>query len=141
MDSRYRGMLALNVMEFIFILIANEYDGMEGRNHTDPRIEEVMHYLSIRLDKSLKLDEVARHVSLSPSRLSHIYKSETGQSIMDTFIKMRLRHAADLLQYTTQLVEHIAEQVGYSSVYYFSTAFKTHFGVSPTAYRRQTNGH
>lgn len=139
-ENRYRGMLALNVMEFIFISIADEYAGLEGRKQTDPRIEEVMRYLSARLDQSLKLDEIARHVSLSPSRLSHLYKAETGQTIMDTFLKMRLRHAADLLQYTSQRVEHIADQVGYSSVYYFSTAFKTYFGVSPTAYRRQHNG-
>jgi AraC family transcriptional regulator of arabinose operon len=79
--------------------------------------------------------DVARHVALSPSRLSHLFKQETGRSIMDTFNKMRLRHAANLLRYTAHSVEQIAALTGFSSVYYFSAAFKKYTGLSPTAYR------
>lgn len=133
--NKYRRTLALNVMEFIFILIAQEYDNQQSDNVMDLRIISAMQYLSSRLNQSLNLNDIAGYVSLSPSRLSHLFKEETGHSIMDTFIKMRIRHASNLLQYTSQSIEQIADQTGFSSVYYFSTAFKKYAGINPTAYR------
>jgi AraC family transcriptional regulator of arabinose operon len=133
--NKYRRTLALNVMEFIFILIAQEYDNQQSDNVMDSRIISAMQYLSSRLNQSLNLNDIADYVSLSPSRLSHLFKQETGHSIMDTFSKMRIRHASSLLQYTSQSVEQIADQTGFSSLYYFSTAFKKYAGMSPTAYR------
>jgi AraC family transcriptional regulator of arabinose operon len=134
-SGKYRRAFALNLMEFIFILIAQEYDNQQSENVMDPRIISAMQYLSSRLNQSLNLNDIANHVSLSPSRLSHLFKQETGKSIMDTFMKMRLRHASSLLQYTSQTVEQIALHTGFSSVYYFSTAFKKYAGMSPTAFR------
>jgi AraC family transcriptional regulator of arabinose operon len=133
--NKYRRTLALNVMEFIFILAAQEYDNQHCANVMDPRIISSIQYISSRLNQSLSLNDIANHVSLSPSRLSHLFKQETGQSIMDTFTKMRLRYASSLLQYTPQSVEQIADHTGFSSVYYFSTAFKKYAGMSPTAFR------
>lgn len=133
--SEYRQALALNVMEHIFILIAQEWEDRRENKPMDPRIAAVMQYLSVRTDQPLRVEDVARHVALSPSRLSHLFKQETGRSIMDTFNKMRLRHAANLLRYTSHSVEQIAALTGFSSVYYFSAAFKKYTGMSPTAYR------
>ena len=139
-DGKYREVLALNVMETIFIVIAQEYGDQTDNPPLDPRVAQAMQYMSGRLNEPLRLEEIAGHVALSPSRLSHLFKKETGQSLMDTFAKMRLRHAANLLKYTPHTVEHIAEQTGFSSVYYFSSAFKKYAGVSPTAYRQGKAG-
>jgi AraC-like DNA-binding protein len=48
----------------------------------------------------------------------------------------RLSHAADLLTTTDATLEAIARQVGYSSAFAFSAAFKRTRGVSPSRYRQ-----
>jgi AraC-like DNA-binding protein len=50
----------------------------------------------------------------------------------------RLSLAADLLQRTDATVESIARQVGYSSAYALSAAFKRYFGTRPTDHRALT---
>ena len=48
----------------------------------------------------------------------------------------RLALAADLLGDPAITVASAAARVGYLSPFTFSTAFKRHFGLSPTAYRQ-----
>src|SRR5205807_3225926 len=78
---------------------------------------------------------LAREVDLSPSRLAHLFKQELGDSVTNTVLILRLRRAARLLEYTSRRVGAIAEDVGFSSAFYFSRQFHRHFGLSPRAYR------
>jgi len=58
-------------------------------------------------------------------------KSLTDQSPTD-FIKMvRLDYALELLQNHMYSVTEVSEHCGFSSIGYFSTVFKKHFGKSP----------
>ena len=65
----------------------------------DPRIEEVLHLLSQHMREPLRIDAIARTVGLSASRLSHLFKQETGSSIVDTLNRMRIRQAALLIEH------------------------------------------
>jgi AraC-like DNA-binding protein len=47
----------------------------------------------------------------------------------------RMALAADLLREPTATVGAVARAVGYTSPFTFSTAFKRHYGVSPSAHR------
>ncbi|MNN44985.1 Arabinose operon regulatory protein [compost metagenome] len=49
---------------------------------------------------------------------------------------LRIRRAIQLLNSTELTILEIAEQVGYESQHYFSTAFKKVMGVSPNQYRK-----
>lgn len=51
----------------------------------------------------------------------------------------RLAHAATLLHNTDAGLAEIAARAGYGSEFSFGKAFKRHFGVSPGAYRGQTD--
>jgi AraC family transcriptional regulator of arabinose operon len=49
--------------------------------------------------------------------------------------KVRLQHAAAMLQYTVKRIESIARSAGFSDPYHFSRVFKNEFGISPREYR------
>jgi AraC-like DNA-binding protein len=49
---------------------------------------------------------------------------------------LRLERASGLLRMSPARVTEIAEQCGYPSVYSFSRAFRTAYGCSPRAYRK-----
>lgn len=135
--SPWQVALALNTLEEIVILLAQQ-QAQENRAIKDSRVERVLHYLNQHFHEEVTVELLAAEVALSPSRLAHLFKQETGNSIIATLLTIRLRHAARLLRFTSLEVQEIAQQVGFPSVFYFSRCFKSHYGQSPSAYRQQT---
>ncbi|WP_322907518.1 AraC family transcriptional regulator [Paenibacillus campi] len=108
-------------------------------NQADSRIEEVLQYLQEHYADDIRIEQLAQLVCLSPSRLSHLYKTHTGETIMDTLIRLRLERAQFLLASTCRYVGEIAYEVGFNSQTYFTCKFTRHFGISPSLYRSSLN--
>jgi AraC family transcriptional regulator, arabinose operon regulatory protein len=124
--------LALNGLEEVLLIAVRE--GAGGRP-VDPRVRRVLDLISSDLAAGHDVPGLAREVALSPSRLSHLFKQEVGDSVMGTVIRLRLSRAARLLEHTVDDIGTIAREVGFDSPYYFSRQFRRHFGVSPREYR------
>ena len=77
-------------------------------------------------------DEFAFAMNVSSSLLYKKIKALTGQSPIDFIKTIRLNHALELLQSRKYTVTEVSELSGFSSIGYFSTVFKKHFGKSPT---------
>ncbi|MDO3410257.1 response regulator [Saccharibacillus sp. CPCC 101409] len=87
-------------------------------------------------DPELTLESFARNLQVSPVYLSRVLKKELGDSFVALLTHTRIRRAIQLLNSTDLPIYEIAEQSGYDSQHYFSTAFKKVMGVSPNQYRR-----
>ncbi|MCI8417821.1 MAG: helix-turn-helix domain-containing protein [Lachnospiraceae bacterium] len=85
--------------------------------------------------KKIGILEIADQMEVSSNYLSTIFRRETRYSVNEYLNAVRLEHAKRLLRDTNLKVYEIAEQVGFSDTYYFSTVFKKHIGVSPSEYR------
>jgi AraC family transcriptional regulator of arabinose operon len=57
------------------------------------RIEEIIGELNAAYQSGINVDKLARSVGLSPSRLQHLFKSETGMSIGQYVKRLRLQKA------------------------------------------------
>lgn len=77
-------------------------------------------------------DDFASAMNVSSSLLYKKVKSLTGQSPTDFIKLIRLDYALELLQSHKYSVTEVSELCGFSSIGYFSTVFKKHFGKSPT---------
>lgn len=132
----YREDLALNALEEVLLLVARA-SAHSALRRLDPRVELVLQQLEHRLSEPPSVTELARLVSLSPSRLAHLFKAQTGDALAATLLKLRLRHAARLLEFTGLAVSEIARQTGFESPFHFSRQFKVYYGISPTGYRAQ----
>lgn len=128
--------LALNALEEVLILVA-QANVKSAKAGSDPRIQSVLHLLSQHMAEPHRIDELAAKVNLSPSRLAHLFKEQTGDSIIETLNKLRLRQAARLLAFTSRQIAEIAEDVGYRSAFYFTKQFTAFYGMSPSAYRKK----
>ncbi len=108
------------------------------REHT-PRARTVDDLLN-RLERSptcfLTLQGAARFVSLSPHHLSRVFKTRTGSTFTDYVTKKRIDRAAFLLLHTDQSVLRIANDLAFKPANYFSRAFKSHTGLTPSEFRR-----
>jgi AraC family transcriptional regulator of arabinose operon len=106
---------------------------------TDARIALVLQRIAAGLDQPLNVAMLAREVSLSPSRLAHLFKEHTGEPLIEARQKLRLRQAARQLMLSDKSVGEIAQASGFSP-YQFSRQFKRWYGVSPRLFRLQQSG-
>jgi YesN/AraC family two-component response regulator len=77
-------------------------------------------------------EDFASAMNVSTSLLYKKVKSLTDQSPTDFIKVVRLDYALELLQSHKYTVTEVSELCGFSSIGYFSTVFKKHFGKSPT---------
>ena len=86
-------------------------------------------------DSELSVESLCRHLHLSSTYFSTLFKRETEMSFTAYVTELRMEQAARLLQETDEKTYLIAEKTGYTDPNYFSYVFKRHFGVTPSKYR------
>lgn len=82
---------------------------------------------------------LAQRVGMSRAGFSRRFGEAVGQPPMTYLTSWRLALAADLLRQGTEPIVRVAKEIGYTSPFTFSTAFKRHYGVSPLSYRQQSS--
>lgn len=92
--------------------------------------DEVDAFLKERIAEKITLKDIARHLHVSISLLSHRYKEETGFSPISALIKLRINYSKSLLLKGYPL-KAIAKQLGFVDAFYFSKTFKHIEGISP----------
>ena len=80
------------------------------------------------------LDALEKHFSYSKFHLERQFQKEYGISLIAYVNQKRLMLAQVLLK--SKSVSHVAEEIGFSSIYAFSRAFKNRFGISPSEYKK-----
>jgi AraC-like DNA-binding protein len=80
---------------------------------------------------------LAGGVGMSRAGFSRRFTNAVGQPPMSYLTSWRMALAADLLKQDDEPIVRVAKEVGYSSPFTFSTAFKRHYGLSPLTYRQQ----
>lgn len=80
---------------------------------------------------------IADKVFLHPVYLSKIFKNETGESLGDYIIRIRMERAVYLLKHTNKKIYEITAELGYQNPQYFSKVFKKVYGMTPNEYRDQ----
>jgi len=87
-------------------------------------IRKTREFIRTNYKKKIKLIDISKAIYLSPYYLSHIFKRETGATLMEYLAKVRIEEAKYLLENTQWNTTRIAFQVGYSDQSYFCKVFK-----------------
>ncbi|MGV3618243.1 MAG: helix-turn-helix domain-containing protein [Fimbriimonas sp.] len=125
--------LALNALEEVLIRTAVREPGPVW----DSRIAVVTSRVRAAVDHPWDTAELARLVGISPSRLAHLFREQTGEAIGRFIERQRVERAQRLLETSALSVTQIATACGFPNVYYFSKRFKHSVGETPTGYRRR----
>lgn len=86
------------------------------------------------------LEEVARVVNLSQTRLRYLFKADTGATPAQYLKSLRMRKAKELLEETFLNVKQIMLRVGVKDQSHFVRDFRELYGHTPTEYRRRVRG-
>jgi len=108
----------------------------ERKPAMDPRISDLLAWLQNEYREPVRIPELAKRCCLSPSRLSHLFRQQVGDTILGTVLKIRLEKAAELLAFTARQVAEIAEDVGFGCTDHFTRMFCKTYGKTPTEYRK-----
>lgn len=106
--------------------------GMAG----EPRLARLWAQVGADLAHPWTLAELARAAGLSREALRRHSLRECGRSPLREVSRLRLQRAADLLRHTGDKVAAVAQRVGFTDPFAFSTAFKRTHGVTPQGHRR-----
>jgi AraC-like DNA-binding protein len=95
------------------------------------KIEQAREILLKQIGEPLTIKELARKVAINECYLKKGFKELFGQTIFDFYQSQRMEHAKYLLYVKGFNVTDVSEQLGYSSISHFSTAFKKLTGIKP----------
>lgn len=132
----YSDELTLNLLEQILIHCKMNQPCLI-KKRIDPRISEVILYMSSQLSEEFSNEQLAELVFLSPSRLGHLFRDEVGMTITQWRDDQRISRAKQLLVTSNYSISHISRLIGYSDPLYFSRVFKNKAGLSPKLYREK----
>jgi AraC-like DNA-binding protein len=113
-----------------FLQAGSAVEGNKHLNDAQLTMEAKSRMLN-SLDSRTDLSALAYQLGMSYSKFRVLFKQQTGYAPREYENLVKLNRACDLLRSSQYTVSQTAEALGYSSIYYFSRAFKKQFGKSP----------
>jgi AraC-like DNA-binding protein len=106
--------------------------------HADPVVGRALRLLHGDPARPWTVASLAEAVGVSRAALARRFTELVGEPPMAYLTDWRLTLAADLLREPSATVASVARQVGYSTAFALSTAFKRERGISPSEHRTAT---
>ena len=97
--------------------------------------EQCKEYIRKYYHQKIYISDIAKALGISESHLSRIFKKETGESIQEYSMHMRIERAEKLLKYSEASLTEISEYLCFSSQSHFGKVFKVHKNMTPKQYR------
>ena len=101
----------------------------------DTVFDDIVDYIK-NLESDLSIDAICRRFFISKSTLYKYFNEKFGTTVKEFITDARMSSAAELLSNSAIGIYQIAEKTGYRNYSCFCKAFKKHFGVSPSDYRK-----
>ena len=101
------------------------------RAFKDEKILQTLEMIHRDMLYDWSIEALARSVGLSRASLAARFKNTLGSTVMDYIMRLRLEKGRLLAANPDLSLEEISRQVGYSSAFAFSKAYKRVYGHSP----------
>ena len=93
-------------------------------------------YIHENLAGELTVPALCKHFHMSKSKLYSILKKSYGIGLSDYVRQVRIKEGKKALRNTTNSINQIAEDIGFSDANYFIRVFRKEVGMTPSKYRR-----
>ena len=113
----------------------SEAGKFEKATLAEQRLKNIFIFLRCNYARPISIEDLARHVKMNHSALCTFFKKQTGRTIFNQLIDLRLKSACHLLQNRDLNIGDICYRSGFNDIPYFTRLFKKHIGLSPHEYR------
>ncbi|PZS10819.1 MAG: AraC family transcriptional regulator [Acidimicrobiales bacterium] len=97
---------------------------------------DVLSWAITHLDQPLTVHDLARRACMSSRNLNRHFTSITGATPLQWLLTQRIHRARELLENSSDSIDHIAESVGMGSAATLRRHFNRAVGIPPDTYRR-----
>lgn len=137
-SSEFGDDLAFNLRFCLALLLVNKFilnsrEEKELVSTNNKLVLEAVDYINKNFDQKILISDISNKLSISKSRLSHIFKEETGLSVHQFLLKKRLVFAKDFIKKGEQ-IKTIYSLCGFNDNTSFYRAFKKEFLITPKKY-------
>lgn len=106
------------------------------KSRNEERKKQVLQFIQDNYtDSSLYAPLIAEQVGISEKYLYNFIKEQTGYSLGDYLLKLRMEKAVELLKQSDLSIKEICYAVGFNSENSFYKAFKRTHGITPSQFR------
>lgn len=103
----------------------------------DRQVARALRLIRERAWQGIRVQQVARHLDLSPSTLERRFKRLLGRTPKAEILRVQFEKARELLARTDLPIATVGEKSGFSSAKYFSETFSRKMGMPPQDYRQR----
>lgn len=117
----------------IFFLTLHQKQGQKSTNRfaeAQTIYQATIQFMIANLTKNVTVENIAKHLHISPTSLKNIFKQYTGMGVHKYFLRMKINRATELLN-DGYSVSETSNILGFSNVSYFSAAYKRETGLLP----------
>lgn len=86
-------------------------------------------------EADLTVDRIAAALFFENSYLRRVYKSHSGQTIMQRLEEIRIEKAKEFITGSDCKISQVSSMAGFSDQFYFSRRFKLYTGMTPSEYK------
>ena len=129
----FRKILSGILMQLIAYLVS--YQMQESGRREEILTKQIINFIREYLITEIDFKKLASEHQLSYNRFRTIFKNETGISLQQYLILERLQNAKRLIINTNLSLKEISVKTGFTSLFYFSKAFKNKMGYPPSQIR------
>ena len=109
-------------------------DKTTKENADEEIFSKITAYLTDNLTSRLTIERICSDNLIGRSRLQKLFHEKCGQGIIEYFSHMKINAAKQLIRDEQMNFTQVAENLGYSSIHYFSRQFKKLTGMTPSEY-------
>ena len=109
--------------------------GRQAAASQDTAVATVKAYIESHLSDELDRDTLVAMVYLNADYLSHLFKKDTGSSLINYVIDRRIARSKELLAKGEMSIRDIAITCGFQNISYFSRQFKKSTGMTPRQFK------
>ena len=99
-------------------------------------VSRAVEYINENIFDELTIDDIAGAIHVSKYYFCRKFREATKMTVMKYVLKTRIVIASEMLLKERCSLTEISSRCGFSSVSYFSRAFKREVGISPLEYRK-----
>ena len=127
-----------DIKHYIMQLLEQHLEEINNLDNKGRLIFEAERYIIDHLDQELSIKKIAEQVFITPTYLCYLYKKNTGRTINQFILDVRMKKAKMMIIDTNLRIRDIAQKLGYSNQNYFTKTFTDYYGVNPSTFRNKS---
>lgn len=128
-------------LEILFLIqyLGTEYEDVTTipLSNSSSEMNEILLYLHTNYANKITVDHLSREYGMNRTTLSQKFLSQTGYTIKQYLIQIRIKISSMMLKDTLLPISEVAYRAGFNDSTHFTRTFKKHLDMLPSKYREK----